>query len=563
VNVTRPRYRRTRSLDSTDSLERLEARQQYRQQFLAIRAKFNRDQALPSTPKPRAVRSLPPVSQYREYNASSLETANAVLLPVPPTDQTDAFGTLSYTSETSSVPSGDKFDAKTIPLMHEKSRSITPLSEIIQRFTSEMMNSDISSVKLETQSSVKESLDPESSDVTHSSGESTADSFSQSPMVSSTFQANATNQDTLTPVVLAAPLQTPNLPKPTEALDQHSYIESDITLRRPSNFWRHPNSAEPLLQESLVANPGTVVSERAVSLQMPSTYITDTEALETDKDKPVAKLLSVCVTAAPFRPPEWVKVPEVPVANGDQTDAAPSQIPLLPSSTVEMAGSCTQPSSVAQPLLTRSSLFHAYPVTEGSSSDGDFISSLAHLRRQEQRLSDVSRDQNLSSERFARQAIQPEKAPNAVPMTGFATQPSVAQPSLPRASSFHSYTMTEGSTSSRASIPLLPYLRSQEQILSDSRTNQNLSSERFAKQAIQSQKTPNIPLSQQKQIDSVDFISKDESANKHKYSNSRFQSNSPFVRRSGTTSSWTSFPRRSQMPSIPVKALVKKFSANN
>lgn len=80
VHVTRPRHRRTRSLDSTDSLERLEARQQYRQQFLAIRAKFNNDQALPSTHKPRAVRSLPPASQNREDNAGSLEISNAKLL---------------------------------------------------------------------------------------------------------------------------------------------------------------------------------------------------------------------------------------------------------------------------------------------------------------------------------------------------------------------------------------------------------------------------------------------------------------------------------------------------
>ena len=377
--MTRPRHRRTRSLDSTDSLERLEARQQYRQQFLAIRAKFNNDQALPSTHKPRAVRSLPPACQNHEDNAGSLEISNAKLLLVPPTDETDAWGTLSYTSETSSVPSGEKFDAKTIPVTDEKSRSITPISGIIQRFTSEIMNSEISSPKLQTQSSVKELLDSESSDVTQFSWESTAGSFSQSPMISSTFQGNATNHDTVTPAVLASPLQTPNLLKPTEAVAQHSDIESDVTLRCPSDFWRHPNSAEPLLQESLVTNTGTVVSKRAVSLQMPPSYITEPEALETDRDSPVAKQCNLTLTAIPFRPPEWVKVP---VTNGDQTDVAPSQIPLLPSSPVEMAGSSTHPPPVAQPLLTKSSSFSYYPVTEGSSSHGASISSLAHLSHQ-------------------------------------------------------------------------------------------------------------------------------------------------------------------------------------
>lgn len=552
MNVTRPRYRRTHSLDSTDSLESLEA-QYYRQQFLATRAKFNHDQVLPSTPKPRAVRTWPSASQNHRDNAQ--------LLLVPPTNQMDACSTLSYTSKTSSsVPSGDKFDAKTTPLPHEQSCSVTPLSETIQRFTSEIMNSEIPSMELQSQLSVKESLDSETSDGTHSSWEATAGSFSQTPMVSPTFRGNATHHDTLQPVVLAAPLQIPNLLKQTETLDQHSDIESDVILCHLSDSWLHPSSAEPLVQESLVTNTDTFVSQRAISLQTPPTYVTDSEALETDINTPVCKQVNTSLTAIPFRSCERAKLP---VTIDDKTDEAQSQISLLPSSTFEMVGSSTQPTSAAEPLLMTSSLFHSYPVKEGSSSHGASISSLPHLRHQEQRLSDVSTDQNLSSERSARQAIQPKNAPNEMAMKGYPTQPSVVQPCLTSASSFHSYHMTERSTSNGASVSSLPFLKSQEQRINDPSRVQNLSSERFTREVFQPQTTPNIPLSPQKQNDSVDFVSNDESENKHKRSNSHFNSNGQFVRRPGTSSFRTSFQRRSQTPSTPVKLLIKKFSANN
>jgi hypothetical protein len=536
--MTRPRHRRTRSLDSADSLERLEAHQQYRQQFLATRAKFNHNQALSSTPKPRAVKSLPPASQNHEANAYSFKISNANVLLIPPTNQILACGTLSYTSETlSSVSSGGQSDAKTVPLTHEKSRSVTPLSEIIQKFTSE-----ISSLKLQSQSSVKGSLDSESNDVSHTSWESTAGSLAQSPMVSSTFQANTTNHDTVKPVFLAAPLQTQNLVQPTEGLDQHSGTEIDSVVPDcPSDFRKHPNSTEPLSQQSLMAN-------------------TDSEAVETHADTPVARRVQIKLKARPFIPPEWIKVP---VTSVDQTDAAQSQIPLLPSSAVVLAGSSTQPSSVAQPLMTRASSFHSYPVRKRSSSTEFSVSSPPHLRSQGQRLSDFSTDQNLSSEEFARQAIQTKKAPNVMAMTGSSTEPPGAQPCPTRASSFHSYPVTEGSTSYGASISSLPYLRSQEKRLTGSSRDQDLSSERFARQAIQPQKPANMPLSPQNQTYSFYFVSKDESGNKHAYNNSRFESGGRFARRSCTSSSWMSFPRRSQTPSIPVKSLVKKFSASN
>lgn len=455
-------------------MERLEANQQYRQQFVPTTAKLNHDQALPSTPEPRAVRSWPPASQNYEDNAQ--------LLLVSPTNQIDACSTLSYTSETSlSVPSGDKFDAKTAPLPHEHSHSITPLSEIIETFTSEIMISEIPSMKLQSQSSMKESLDSESSDGTHSLCESTTGSFAQAQPVSPTFHGDAPNHDTLQPVVPATSLQTPNLLKQTEALDQHLDIQSVVTLCHLLDSWLPPNSAEPLVKESLVTNTDTIASKRDISSQMPPTYVTDSKALETDVETPVCKQVYTSVTAVPFRPPEWVKLP---VTNGEQTGEAQSQISLLPSSALEIAESSKQPTAVVEPLLTKSSLLHSHPVTEGSTSDGASVSSLPYLKSQEQRINDPSRVQNFSSERFAKEVIQP-------------------------------------------------------------------------------QKTPNIPLSPQKQTDSVNFVSKDQSENKSKHINSRFHSEGQSVRLSHTSSFRSSFPRRSQMPTTPVKTLIKKFSANN
>lgn len=460
AHATRQHYHhtRSRSLDSTDSLEMLEAYQQYKQQFVPTTAGLNHDQALPSTPQPQAVSSCSPASQNYKSNAQ--------LLLVLPADQIDACSTLSYTSETSSsVPSGDKFDAKTAPLPHEQSHSITSLSEIIQVFTSEIMISEIPSMKLQSQSSMKESLDSESSDATHSLCESTTGSFAQTPMVSPTFHGNAPNHDTLQPVVRAAPLQTPNLLKQTEALDQHSDIEGDVTICHVADSSLHPNSAEPLVKESLVTNTDT----------------TDSEALEIDRETPVFQEGSTSLRAIPFRPPEWMKLP---VTNSDQTGETQSQISLLPSSTLEVAESSTQSTAVFEPLLTKSFLLHSYPVTEGSTSDKTSVSSLPYLKSQEQRTNDPIRVKNFTSERFAKEVIRP-------------------------------------------------------------------------------QKTPNIPLLPQKKTDSVDFVSKDESENKHKHINSRFHSEGQSAVRSGTPSFRSSFKRRSQTPSVSVKSLIKKFSGNN
>jgi len=478
ARATRPHYHRTRSrsrsLDSTDSLEMLEAYQQYRQQFVPTTAELTHDQALPSTPKPQVVSSCPPASQNYEDIAQ--------LLLVPPTDQIDACSTLSYTSETSSsAPSSDKFDAKTAPLPHEQSHSITSLNEIISVFTSEIRISEIPSMKLKSQSSMKESLDSESSDGTRSLFEFTTGSFAETPVVSPTFHGNAPYHNMLQPVVPASPPQTPNLLKQTEALDQHSDIESDFTICHLVDFSLHPNSAEPLVKESLVTNTDTTASKRDISLQMQPTYVTDSEALLIDIATPVYQKFNTSLTAVPFRPPEWV---ELPVTNSDQTGEAESQISLLPSSTLEVAEPSTQTTAVFEPLQTKSFLLHSYPVTEGSTSD-------------------------------------------------------------------------------EASVSSLPYLKSQEKRINDPIKVKNFTSDRFAKEVIRPQKTPNIPLSPQKKTDSIDFVSKNASENKHKHIHSRFPSEGQSVVRSGTPGFRSSFKRRSQTPSVSVKSLIKKFSDNN
>jgi len=100
-------------------------------------------------------------------------------------------------------------------------------------------------------------------------------------------------------------------------------------------------------------------------------------------------------------------------------------------------------------------------------------------------------------------------------------------------------------------------VKSQEQRIDDPSKIQNLSSEEYAREEIQLQNTPNIPLSPQKQTDSVNTVSEDENITSH------FQSEDEVVQRSGTSRSRSSFPRRSQIPSIPVRELIKKFSQNN
>jgi hypothetical protein len=131
---------------------------------------------------------------------------------------------------------------------------------------------------------------------------------------------------------------------------------------------------------------------------------------------------------------------------------------------------------------------------------------------------------------------------SSVKMAGCSSQPSsVAHQHLTRASSFHSYPVTERTQRSMSCV--CP-----------------TSSERIG-QYIKPNKAPDI-TSPYKKTNSRICVSKWQSPNEPEHSNSNFHSCGQVVRRS-STSSLTSFPRRSKMPSIPVKSLVKKFSANN
>jgi hypothetical protein len=122
--------------------------------------------------------------------------------------------------------------------------------------------------------------------------------------------------------------------------------------------------------------------------------------------------------------------------------------------------------------------------------------------------------------------------------------------------------VTEGSTSSEAPASSLLFSGSRDQRTSNLTREQN-SSEIIARQSIQYNRAPDITLSSCKpSTSSENFIHNRESPNNCEFNTSHLHSNVKFPSRS-STSSLVSFPRRSQMPSVPVKSLIKKFSANN
>jgi hypothetical protein len=428
----------------------MEAHQQSRQQFFENTAKFNCTRPLPPLKKPQRVKSFS-VSHSGKNGTDSKLISTAEF--ISPTDETDAADTSSSTTKTSSAFASDKFHvANASPLTDQKSRPTTPISKLIQQFTSEMLNSEMPHPKPQPQSSVNESLIFQATDDTHTSWRSTADSTTQSSTVfSSVSQSDTVMHNSMKPTATAVPLKPPNLVQPAKTFVQQPNTESNaVTLCRPSYFWTCTDSSESTLQPASIG--GTVTSNRAASIPLPQTYNTDSVALGTISHTPLLARKVQMTEAVPFRPPEWVKLP---VTSVDQTDVGPSWIQVSSSSTVKMAGCSSQPSSVVQPHLTRASSFCSYPVTERS----------------------IPCVSPTSTERFTGKTIQHNEALD-----------------------------TPSPCKTRTSV------------------------------------------------------SKWESPNKPEQSNSNFHGQ--IVRRS-STSSLASFPRRSQMPSIPVKSLVKKFSANN
>ncbi|KDR06595.1 hypothetical protein L798_03569 [Zootermopsis nevadensis] len=559
LNPARLEHHHTHSLDLTESLERTDVHRQYRQQFLEKRAKFNHTQALPPTPK--AVKDL----------------------------FSDDATTLCSTTSTSSTSLDDE---NALPHKHEKSRSGTPISELIQRFTSELLNHEISSLEPQSQSSVKQSLEFKSNDNTQVSCKLTACSHSQSPTISSSaFKENTTRCDTVKQTGLSVPLKSVNLVKLTDTSFQHG-----VALRRPSDFYRLEShdikSTEPLSEQSLMKDTDT-----AASFQMLPSLNIDSVVLGTIEHTPEVARTTHVTTAIPFRPPNWVKFPKT---STDETDATPSSssVNVTESST---ESSVVQPhlirppslqSYVARPNLTRASSIQSNLMTEGSTSSEAPTSSLLLSKN----LGTIEHTPEVARTAHVTTAI-PFRPPNwvkfpktstdetdatpsssSVNVTESSTESSVvqphlirppsfqfyvAQPNLTRASSFQSYLMTEGSTSSEAPASSLLLLNNQELSMSDMKKEQNSSSERIMKQSIPPNKALNIILSSCKpSTSSVNLISNRKSPNADELSNSHFRSSVKFVRRS-STSALSSFPRRSQMPTIPVKLLVRKFSENN
>ena len=110
---SRPTHRRSRSLDLTDSLNRIEQLRKRRQQFLEDKAKYNQNENPNSVSKPYLIKSSP-------FPPSNEVIKSANSLPIP--DST-ASNDMNVEDE-------------------NQGRSITPISELIQKFTAEMLNFD-------------------------------------------------------------------------------------------------------------------------------------------------------------------------------------------------------------------------------------------------------------------------------------------------------------------------------------------------------------------------------------------------------------------------------------
>jgi hypothetical protein len=196
-------------------------------------AKFNRTQPLPPLQKPQRIQSLF-VSHNGKNDAGCILISTAKL--IPPADEVDTADTSSYTTKrSSSAFESDTFHVANVPpLTPHNSRPTTPISKLIQRFTSKMLNSEIPSPELQSQSSVRESLELKSTDDTHTSWRSTAASSTVFPSVS---QSNTVMHDAMKLAATAVPFKPPNVVEPAKTFVQQTNTESDgIALRSPSYF---------------------------------------------------------------------------------------------------------------------------------------------------------------------------------------------------------------------------------------------------------------------------------------------------------------------------------------
>ncbi|PSN44993.1 hypothetical protein C0J52_05465 [Blattella germanica] len=326
--TNRSSHRRTRSLDLQDSLQRIEALRQRRQQFLDNRAKFNVKQSPPSQTPPPVPRARPQLTKTSSFTQATdqLDSAETKYLSpyVAPNDKTDEFHPL---------------------------RPVTPISALIQGFTAEILNLGENDTHNQPQSSSEVYLSDRKLDDRPSS---TIETATFEPVVNKTTES----------LVDSVPFKPPNwIEHPYQNL--HSDDEQ-VSLRRPSEFWKDENPSLPSKQLPYLAQSTKIESGRAyksASLQMPMS-ITDPEIFQAIKHSPQLT--------------RKAQIPQVsrPIQNHnvDVTDARtseyPSWIPVSQNSDVTSSQASRVRGSVTQPPFSRSSSFQGISFTErGNLSD--------------------------------------------------------------------------------------------------------------------------------------------------------------------------------------------------
>lgn len=414
-NVTRPGHRRTRSLDLADSLDFIESCRQRRKEFIENRTKFLNAQSPPAVtpppiPKPRRARLPSYGSQTDEDSASS-----SVFIPASSSalDEVDSSNTLS-SIKYSTLPLRNKINVtNTSPPTEKPSRPVTPISELIQRFTYEMLNSEAYSSD-EVNSSRNELTQFDIHDGRSTSRKPSTSSLTwvSSPQKLSADSYLTVDKHTKNQSFLSLPPRTKS--------SEINNTENEVTLRRPSDFLKHKNQnlnfTDPLQQSSKsVVETTAPASNKTTSLQIPSLSIIETGALEAIKQSPrVTRKSHITTYAVPFRPPNWVTLPKQSVEETDSghTDY-PSWIPLSPASYHEAPAASSKYSTFKEPAirppLRRASSFQNTPVTEmepKTSTSAGLVPSQPYRSNQQLRESVSRRGQNSTPGKAPMQSSQ-------------------------------------------------------------------------------------------------------------------------------------------------------------
>ncbi|KAJ9595902.1 hypothetical protein L9F63_012921 [Diploptera punctata] len=277
---TRTPPRRTRSFDLTDSLDRIEKLRKRRQEFLENRVKYNQNEHPSSVSKPKL------------------------------NEETDSSKTLSVSSSIASNENNAE---------QKQERSVTPISELIQRFTAEILNPDNSQSE-----SLNSSSEVDKSDV---NSPSSAAPETESPVTVSQHAA-----------VFAVPFNPPNWKRSSNQDTEED--NEDVPLRRPSQF--SSLSRQSSLEARSMTERGRTLKTTSLpmSITSPDVFksISNTPKLPTRNEK----------------------------QNVDETDSKTSDFPSWISIDTKEEKSSTSRSNAFYPRHSRSLSFQNTSVTEGN-----------------------------------------------------------------------------------------------------------------------------------------------------------------------------------------------------